>query len=65
MQSERITLALLPQHVDYIALMLQRCAWAEANPIINDLQQQVTAYNRARADTGTLSDAVQQAPDRT
>lgn len=66
MQPERITLALLPAHLDYIGNTLARCPYGEVHPILADLQQQVAAYNRARADVGTTgpSNAVEQAPDR-
>lgn len=64
--NDRITLAMLPAHLDYIGNALARCPYAEVHQIIADLQMQVASYNRARADTGMTgpSNAVEQAPDR-
>jgi len=53
MPSDRITLALDAKHLDYIANVLARQPWAEANPVLTDLQQQVAAFNRAQLDANT------------
>lgn len=67
LDEERVPLALVPKHLDYVVNVLAARPWAEANPILADIQQQVTAHNRMRMEPRTGSNgvdhAVQQVPD--
>jgi hypothetical protein len=50
----RIPLALLPEHLDYLVAALQRrCVWIEANPILVDIQQQVSPQQQAAVQHAT------------
>jgi hypothetical protein len=41
-QPQRVPLALLPGHLEYIAALLGRAPYAEVAPIIADIQQQMS-----------------------